>query len=128
MPYTRYGEINKGEQPYYEQPVFNFYQGHFQVGLDGAWLWHASPASLPAPMQLPAAFQSPLPSCTPSPPQISVNDLVAGQSQKLPGIPRLSDKQIEVGVGWGGVRRGCCCSGWVVAGCNLLPSGLSSAP
>lgn len=33
MPYTRYGEINKGEKPYSLQPVFNFYQGHFQVGL-----------------------------------------------------------------------------------------------
>ncbi|PRW58816.1 taurine catabolism dioxygenase [Chlorella sorokiniana] len=56
VPYTRYGEVNKGEKPYYEQPVFNFYQGHFQI---------------------------------------SVNDLVAGQSQQLPGIPRISDKQLE---------------------------------
>lgn len=63
MPYTRYGEINKGEKPYYEQPVFNFYQGHFQVGLGvgGALLLdvrHASPESLLPSMQLPAAFRS----------------------------------------------------------------------
>lgn len=38
MPYTRYGEINKGEKPFYEQPVINFYQGHFQVGLGGEQL------------------------------------------------------------------------------------------
>lgn len=47
------------------------------------------------------------------PPQIAVNDLVAGQSQQLPGIPRISDKHMEVGAGVRtsfseGVRLACC--------------------
>lgn len=36
-----------------------------------------------------------------------MNDLVAGQSQKLPGIPRISDKQLEVKRG-GGDSSLCC--------------------
>lgn len=52
---------------------------------------------------------SSLPVCPfpPGPKQIQVNDLVAGQSQKLPGIPRITDKQLEVRRG--GVDTFLCC-------------------
>lgn len=49
MPYTRYGEINKGEKPYNEYPVFNFYEGHFQVR-EGDWVWNEGGHALPSPL------------------------------------------------------------------------------